>query len=61
LLDTGGAIPTDPAAGLPATFDWREKGAVNPIFNQGACGACWAFVVTSALESIVKIVSGKLL
>jgi C1A family cysteine protease len=36
-------------------FDWRGKGVMNPIKNQGACGSCWAFCANSALESHWKI------
>jgi len=35
---------------LPASVDWREKGGVSPIINQGQCGSSWAFAATEALE-----------
>ena len=48
-------------ADLPPSIDWRTRGVVSEVKNQGGCGSCWAFSTVETLESAVAIASGKLL
>lgn len=53
------AVHTDETA-VNGAIDWRTKGAVNPVQDQGSCGSCWAFSSVFSFEAGVKIKHGQL-
>ncbi|XBI98211.1 hypothetical protein VPH35_018481 [Triticum aestivum] len=61
VLSTGFKYENLSFDALPTTMDWRAKGAVTPIKDQGQCGCCWAFSAVAATEGIVKVKTGKLI
>jgi len=46
---------------LPTSVDWRTKGIISTVKDQGSCGSCWAFGATESIESTVAQDTGKLL
>ncbi|KAI5327978.1 hypothetical protein L3X38_027374 [Prunus dulcis] len=46
---------------MPPSVDWREKGAVTPIKDQGKCGWCWVFSAVAATEGVNQFKTGNLI
>lgn len=56
-----GPVEELPKGPNPDSVDWREKGAVTDVKDQGGCGSCWAFAAVESVESHYQIATGKLL
>lgn len=46
---------------IPKSVDYRKKGMVTSVKNQGSCGSCWAFSSAGALEGQLAKKTGQLL
>jgi hypothetical protein len=53
-------LPLAATPPVPTDIDWREKGAVTPVKNEGTCQSDWAFSATGATESYNSDKTGTL-
>jgi C1A family cysteine protease len=56
----GNVANLDHITEVPESMDWRAKGAVTPLKDQGSCGSCWAFSAVGSLEGHNFLCTGKL-
>jgi cathepsin L len=59
FFSTLAALPADTTS--TASTDWRSKGMVTPVKNEGTCSASWAFGITGLVEGYHALNTGLLL
>lgn len=54
-------VPKDVSlSSAPPSVDWREKGVISDVKDQGQCGSCWAFGTAETVESYYALKTGQL-
>jgi len=54
-------LPEFKVSGLPVSVDWRTRGIISPVKDQGRCGSCWTFGTTANIESFWAMKTGQLI
>jgi cathepsin L len=53
-------IKVSAAAPLPGNVDWRQRGVITAVKDQGRCGSCWTFGAAESVESFYALSTGQL-
>jgi len=58
-----GGIPASLAFPISKRYadpiDWKARGKLGRVKNQGHCGSCWAFATSGSMEACVSIATGQ--
>ncbi len=49
-----------PKGTLPGAVDWRGSLVESVVKDQAACGSCWSFAATGALEAAHLLATGEI-
>jgi len=60
LVIQNGTVAEPTIKALPLAFDWRDRGVITPVKDQGSCGSCWAHSAAEAVESRLAMNGGPL-
>jgi C1A family cysteine protease len=58
VLGASLAVSLAETSQLPKGFDWRAKGIITPVKNQGSFGACGVFAAIGIFEALIKKETG---
>jgi len=56
----GGVVNVQRVPNLPDSYDWKDKGMVTAVKDQGQCGSCWDFSATETVESVWALAGNTL-